>query len=36
MEKYIDLAVEMYRKGCTIKQAIGIAKDVRKMEELKC
>lgn len=35
MEKYIDIAIEMYNKGCTIKQAVGIAKDIKKMEELR-
>lgn len=36
MEKYIKVALEMYFKGCSVVQAIGIAKDAKRMEELKC
>jgi hypothetical protein len=33
MDKYIDITLEMYFKGCSVVQAIGIAKDIMKMEE---
>lgn len=32
MKKYLDLAVEMYQSGCTIRQAVAIAMDARNAD----
>jgi hypothetical protein len=31
MDKYIEIVLEMYFKGCTLSQAIGIALDVKNL-----
>jgi hypothetical protein len=35
MKKYLNLAVEMYQRGCTIRQAVAIAVDARNMDHSK-
>jgi hypothetical protein len=33
MNKYVSIVLEMYFKGCSVVQAIGIVEDIMKMEE---
>lgn len=33
MDRYIELALQMYFKGCTIRQAVRIAIDAQKEDE---